>query len=58
MASRPPQPPAQLEELKKLTRDLPETDRVVGAGENGSYECSLPMRTNDIVLVTLHRIGN
>jgi len=58
MATRPPQPPAQLEELKRLTRDLPETDRVVDVGENGSYECSLPMCTNDIVLFALHRIGN
>jgi xylan 1,4-beta-xylosidase len=49
--------PAQLEELKRLTRDLPETDRGVQVGESGSYEFSLPMHDNDVVLVTLEKTG-
>jgi len=49
--------PAQLDHLRMLTPDLPETDRVVQVGRSGSYEFSLPMRSNDIVLVTLERIN-
>jgi xylan 1,4-beta-xylosidase len=49
--------PARLEELKRLTRDLPETDRVVEVGESGSYQFPLAMRGNDVVLVTLERTG-
>ncbi|HTQ57929.1 MAG TPA: alpha/beta hydrolase-fold protein [Bryobacteraceae bacterium] len=47
--------PAQLEELKNLTRDLPETDRVVDVPSGGAYEFSLPMKSNDVVLVTLRK---
>jgi len=49
--------PTQLEQLRLLTRDLSETDRVVRVGESGSYQFSLPMHSNDIVLVTLERTG-
>jgi len=49
--------PAQLEQLNNLTRDLPETDRVVRVGKDGSCEFSLPMRSNDVVLVTLERLN-
>jgi xylan 1,4-beta-xylosidase len=49
--------PAQLDELRKLTRDLPEADRVIQVGNSGSCGFSLPMRGNDVVLVTLERIG-
>jgi len=48
--------PAQLEQLRTLTRDLPESDRVVEVGPDGWYKFSLTMRSNDIVLVTLGRI--
>jgi xylan 1,4-beta-xylosidase len=48
--------PAQLDQLHELTRDLPESDRVVQFGNTGSYTFSLPMRSNDIVLVTLEKI--
>jgi xylan 1,4-beta-xylosidase len=48
--------PQQIEQLNLITRDLPETDRVVRIGNSGSYEFSLPMRSNDVVLVTLERI--
>ncbi len=49
--------PARLERLNNLTRDLPETDRVVRVGKDGSCEFSLPMRSNDVVLVTLERLN-
>jgi xylan 1,4-beta-xylosidase len=48
--------PAQLDQLHGLTRDLPESDRVVQLGDSGSYTFSLDMRSNDIVLVTLAQI--
>jgi xylan 1,4-beta-xylosidase len=47
---------AQLNQLRALTRDLPEIDRAVSVGDSGSYAFSLPMRSNDVVLVTLERI--
>ena len=46
----------QLDRLNLLTRDLPEIDRVVRVGKKGSYAFSLPMRSNDVVFVTLERI--
>jgi len=46
----------QLDRLKVLTRDLPEIDRVIRAGKKGYYELSVPMRSNDVVLVMLERI--
>ena len=49
--------PAQLEQLKNLTRDLPESDRTVKVGKSGSYDFSVPMRSNDIVLVTFEKIS-
>ena len=49
--------PAQLDQLKNLTRDLPETDRVLEIGRDGSYEFSVPMHSNDVVLVTLEKLG-
>jgi xylan 1,4-beta-xylosidase len=48
--------PAQLDQLRALTRDLSQIDRVVQVGKKGSYGFSLPMRSNDVVLVTLERI--
>jgi xylan 1,4-beta-xylosidase len=45
----------QLAHLKELTRDLPETDRLMQSGADGIVEFTLPMRSNDIVLVKLHR---
>jgi xylan 1,4-beta-xylosidase len=48
--------PTQLDRLNLLTRDLSEIDRVVRVGKKGSYALSLPMRSNDVVLVTLERI--
>jgi xylan 1,4-beta-xylosidase len=46
-----------LDQLRKLTRDLPETDRVVRIGKDGSYKLLLSMRSNDVVLVSLESIS-
>jgi xylan 1,4-beta-xylosidase len=41
--------------LNNLTRDIPETDKVVKSGKDGAIEVTLPMNSNDIVLVKLVR---
>lgn len=46
----------QLERLNLLTRDVPEIDRVVRVEEDGSCKLSLPMRSNDVVLVTFGKV--
>src|ERR1019366_3226434 len=46
---------AQVAQLSGLTRDLPETDKVVRSGADGTVEVTLPMNSNDIVLVKLWR---
>jgi xylan 1,4-beta-xylosidase len=43
----------QIAHLKELTRDLPETDKAVRSGSDGTIEFSVPMRSNDIVLIEL-----
>jgi xylan 1,4-beta-xylosidase len=45
----------QIAQLDYLTRDQPERDRIERAGQEGSIEVSIPMRSNDVVLVTLCR---
>ncbi len=45
--------PSQIAHLNDLTRDLPETERPITVGAGGSYQLNLPMRGNDIVLVTI-----
>jgi len=47
--------PAQVEQLHGLTRDLPEIDRVIKVGKSGVVDVKLPMRSNDVALVTLMR---
>ena len=47
---------AQVAHLNDLTRDLPETDKLVYSGADGALDLQLPMNSNDIVLVTLERI--
>ena len=44
---------AQIERLQSLTRDLPEADRRVRSDATGVISVRIPMRPNDIVLVTL-----
>jgi len=48
--------PTQLDRLNLLTRDLAEIDRVVKVGKRGTYVFSLPMRSNDVVLVIVERV--
>jgi len=50
--------PAQLEQLNAQTKDSPETDRVVTVGKSGDFNFKVPMRSNDVVLVTLEPISH
>jgi xylan 1,4-beta-xylosidase len=43
----------QLAKLQSLTQDLPETDELVKVGQDGKLQWKLPMRSNDITLLTL-----
>ena len=45
----------QLEHLHALTADAPEIDRSVRVGDDGQLSLELPMRSNDVVLVTAER---
>ncbi|MDR3570589.1 MAG: beta-xylosidase [Candidatus Pacebacteria bacterium] len=47
--------PPQIEQLAKLTRDAAETDKIIESGADGTAEVTLPMNSNDIVLVRLRR---
>jgi xylan 1,4-beta-xylosidase len=47
---------AQRAKLQSLTRDEPERGAIVHAGANG-YSLTLPMRTHDVLLVTITRTG-
>ena len=47
---------AQVAHLNELTLDLPETDKTVQTGPGGVVEFTIPMNSNDIVLVALIRI--
>jgi xylan 1,4-beta-xylosidase len=46
---------AQIAHLNDLTRDVPETDKSVRSGSTGTVELTVPMNSNDIVLVKLTR---
>jgi xylan 1,4-beta-xylosidase len=46
---------AQIAHLNELTRDLPETGKVMQSGPTGTVKFSIPMNSNDIVLVKLKR---
>lgn len=45
--------PAQIQTLNGLTTDAPEIDRLVTVGPRGTLSLDLPMRQNDVALVTL-----
>jgi beta-xylosidase len=45
---------AQIAHLKELTRDLPE-NKVMRSGPAGTVEFTVPMNSNDVVLVKLER---
>lgn len=47
---------AQIAHLNELTRDLPETDKLMHSGSVGTLTISAPMRSNDIVLIKLDRV--
>lgn len=47
--------PAQIANLNQRTRDLPEIDQAVRSDADGRVQFSLPMHSNDIVLVKLLR---
>jgi len=46
----------QVAKLMDLTRDLPVTDRVVHSGSDGTVKVTVPMNSNDIVLLKLQRV--
>jgi xylan 1,4-beta-xylosidase len=46
---------AQIAHLNELTRDLAETSKKVRSDSDGAFEFSIPMHSNDIVLVKLKR---
>lgn len=46
---------AQLAKLRADTRDRPEMSRTVRVGAGGAYALTVPMRSNDVILVTLER---
>ena len=48
--------PGQIAHLNQLTQDLPETDKLVQTDSVGSLKISVPMRSNDIVLIKLNRV--
>jgi len=47
--------PAQVAALQHLTRDMPQT-RTIHVGASGEFHWHLPMRTNDVILIRLHRV--
>jgi xylan 1,4-beta-xylosidase len=47
---------AQVAKLQSLTRDLPQRNAVVQVSARGAYSLTLPMRTEDVVLVTMERM--
>jgi xylan 1,4-beta-xylosidase len=49
--------PEQVGKLNTLTQDAPESDRVVSVGKAGAVSVTVPMRSNDVVLVTLEPVG-
>jgi xylan 1,4-beta-xylosidase len=46
---------AQIAHLNEITRDTPETEKVVHSGSGGTVDITIPMNSNDIVLVKLAR---
>ncbi len=48
----------QVARMNELTRDLPETDKMVRSGADGAVEFTIPMRSNDVVLMTVTPVRN
>jgi xylan 1,4-beta-xylosidase len=49
---------AQINHLSELTRDLPEIDKTMRSGPAGNIELTVPMNSNDVVLVKVKRGSN
>jgi len=47
----------QLAELQALTTDKPEAQREIRVGANGSATLTLKLRSHDVVLLSLQRMG-
>src|ERR1035437_2763197 len=47
---------AQIAHLNELTRDVPETNQMMRTGLEGTIKFTVPMNSNDIVLITLQHI--
>jgi xylan 1,4-beta-xylosidase len=48
----------QLGDLQSLTRDVAETDNVIKVGKSGAWARRVPMRSNDVILVTLDPVSH
>ena len=46
---------AEVTKLNNLTQDLSETDQAVESAPDGTIKVSVPMKSNDIVLIKLER---
>jgi xylan 1,4-beta-xylosidase len=57
MGSPKPLTVAQIAHLNELSRDLPESDKVMRSGSTGTVEFTVPMNSNDVVLVKLKPVG-
>jgi len=49
--------PAQLAELQGQARDVPEASSNVRIGRDGRFSTTVPMRTNDVILLQLEPVG-
>jgi xylan 1,4-beta-xylosidase len=47
---------AQIAHMSELTRDLTETDKAMRSGPTGAIEFTVPMSSNDFVLVRLKSV--
>jgi len=43
--------------LNQLTKDLPEEKKIVRSDNEGELTVTVPMRRNDIVLISLHAVS-
>jgi xylan 1,4-beta-xylosidase len=50
--------PEQLRRLQDGTRDVPEQDKRIRVGKSGTFDLSLKMRSNDVLLVELDPEGS
>jgi xylan 1,4-beta-xylosidase len=46
---------AEVSKLNDLTQDISETDQAIESTSDGTVEVSIPMKSNDIVLIKLER---